>query len=174
MALKINKNLLRFLVLSVLLFVSWTAFYELWLHPNQVFEQWMVEQIGTATARIIELLGYELIRGDALSDYHSTVGIDGTHGVFISRNCAGVTLMALFAGFIIAYPGNVKYKLLLIPFGILTIHLINILRIVGLCLMAKHTPELFEINHHYTFAVVVYAYIFFLWVVWVNKFANKP
>jgi len=174
MALNFNNHLLRFLAVSAILFVAWTAFYELWLHPNGRLELWIVEQIGTATAAILKLLGYTLISSEILAESYSTVGVDGTHGVFISDNCSGISLMALFAGFIIAYPGNVKYKLMLIPFGILTIHIINILRIVGLCLMAKHTPTLFELNHHYTFTVVVYTYIFILWVVWVNKFANKP
>ena len=173
MALKINLKIVRFLALSGILFIAWNAFYELWLHPDQRVEQWMVDQIGTATASILEMLGYALISSDLLQEMYSTVGIDGTHGVFISDNCSGIPLMALFSGFILAYPGTIKYKLILIPFGILTIHIINILRIVGLCIMARHTPSLFELNHHYTFTVVVYSYIFFLWVLWVNKFANK-
>ncbi|HHZ65226.1 MAG TPA: exosortase family protein XrtF [Flavobacteriales bacterium] len=173
MALRINSKLLRFLIVSGIIFIAWNAFYDLWLHPDQRVELWMVGQIGAATASILEMLGYTLISSELLQEMYSTVGIDGTHGVFISDNCSGISLMALFTGFILAYPGTVKYKLLLIPFGILTIHIINILRIVGLCIMAKHTPSLFELNHHYTFTVVVYTYIFLLWVLWVNKFANK-
>ena len=173
MALNINNPLIRFLIVASVLFVAWTAVYEIWLHPSGKLELWIVEQIGSVTASILSSFGYALISSDLLAESYSTVGIDGTHGVFISDNCAGISLMALFAGFIIAYPGKPKYKLLLIPFGILTIHIINILRIVGLCLMAKHTPGLFELNHHYTFTIVVYAYIFLLWVIWVNKFANK-
>jgi len=173
MALQINPQLLRFFVVAILFYIGWTALYELWIHPDRTLELWVVGNISDLGSGALKIMGYELITSEFMNEHYRTIGIDGTHGVYISDSCAGVPLMALFTGFIIAYPGKWKAKLIYIPIGVLTIHLINVLRIVGLMLLAKHAPHLLDFNHHYTFTFVVYAYIFILWVVWVNKFGKS-
>ena len=173
MALKINPQLLRFLIIAILFYIGWTALYELWIHPDRTLELWIVESISNIGSGALKLMGYELITTEFMIEHYRTMGIDGTHGVYISDSCAGLTLMALFTGFVMAYPGKWKIKLIFIPIGLLTIHLINILRIIGLILLTKHAPNLLDFNHHYTFTFVVYAYIFILWVIWVNKFGKS-
>ena len=101
------------------------------------------------------------------------MGIDGTHGVLIGAPCNGLNLFALFAGFIIIFPGKIIQKLIFIPIGILIIHVINIFRLVALALVVLYKPESLEFNHKYTFTIVVYAFIFVMWIIWVNKFAIK-
>jgi len=168
----IKNPLFSFLSKALVLYLSWTIFYELWLHPNREFELLVVSNISWIVNGILELLGFSLIVPEVLYEYEKTVGIDGTHGLYVADSCSGVSLMALFSGFIIAYPGKLLNKLIFIPIGIVTIHLINILRIVGLCLIVKYYPDSFEFNHHYTFTLVVYAYIFLLWIIWTNKYAS--
>lgn len=168
------KNpLFNFLTKALFLYILWTAFYELWLHPNREFELILVANIAWFSNAMLELLGFTLIIPKVLYEYEKTVGIDGTHGLYIADSCSGVSLMALFSGFIIAYLGKWKKKFLFISIGILSIHIINILRIVGLCIVIKYFPDSFEFNHHYTFKLIVYAYIFILWVIWTNKYAGN-
>ena len=172
MSIQINTKLARFLVTAILLYVGWTALYELWIHPDRTLELWIVQSISDSGAYLLKMMGYELITSEFMEEHYRTMGIDGTHGVYISDSCAALPLMALFAGFILAYPGNWKAKLAYIPIGIASIHIINIIRIIGLMLLAKHAPSSLDFNHHYTFTFVVYAYIFLLWVMWVNKFSK--
>lgn len=173
MDISFRNPLFVFLIKALVLYLAWTAFYELWLHPNREIELLVVSNITWIANGIIELLGFELIVPEFLYEYEKTVGIDGTHGLFVSDSCSGVTLMALFTGFIIAYPGKLLRKLVFIPIGIVTIHFINILRIIGLCIVLKYYPGYFEFNHHYTFTLVVYAYVFLLWILWTNKYAGN-
>ena len=173
MALKFNITLVRFLVTAIVLYVGWTALYELWIHPDRTIELWIVQNISDIGSATLTGLGYELITSEFMNEHYRTLGIDGTHGVFISDSCAGLSLMALFTGFILAYPGKWKAKLIYIPIGLVTIHIINVLRIIGLMILAKHAPSLLDFNHHYTFTFIVYAYIFLLWVVWVNRFSKN-
>jgi exosortase family protein XrtF len=102
-----------------------------------------------------------------------TLGIDGTHGLWIGDPCNGITLFALFTGFVIAYPGPVKRKIWFIPLGLFAIHIVNILRIVALAFITLYAPSYLEFNHTYTFTIIVYSFVFFLWMLWANKF-SKP
>lgn len=117
---------------------------------------------------ILETLGYTVFTGaDRL------IGIDGTGGLWIGDNCNGIALFALFTGFIIAFPGNNKRKVLYIVTGILLIELLNILRVVCLAILDTHSRAWTEINHTYTFTIIIYAFIFFLWMLWVNRISDK-
>lgn len=121
---------------------------------------------------MLKLIGYKTFM--VLQDRDmQVIGIDGSNGVWVGSNCNAITLFALFAVFIIAYPGNQKNKLWYIPAGILAIHVLNILRVVCLAIIAYYWPYALDFNHTYTFTFLVYAFIFFLWMIWVNKFAGK-
>jgi len=75
--------------------------------------------------------------------------------------------------FVLAYPGHQKNKLWFVPLGILLIHILNIIRVISLAIIAYYSPYSLSFNHTYTFTFFVYAFIFLLWMVWVNKFAQK-
>ncbi len=169
---QINRQLFKFILTSAILYISWETCYQFWIHPNHAIEMVLVQNITWLSESILSMLGYGLIPAVFLDDNIRTLGIDGSHGVFIADSCAGLPLLALFAGFIIAYPGPISKKLWYIPLGLITVHFINVVRIVGLCLLANHAPEMLDFNHHYTFTITVYAYIFLLWVIWVNKFGT--
>ncbi|MBL4625498.1 MAG: exosortase family protein XrtF, partial [Flavobacteriales bacterium] len=60
-------------------------------------------------------------------------------------------------------------KLWFIPFGIITIHILNVFRVCGLCIILLKSPESLDFNHTYIFTTVIYAYIFLLWYWWANN-----
>ena len=125
----LSNPFLLFLLKAALLYIGWEFLYELWLHPNRTLELLVVSNITFLVNTILQFLGYSLIDSGVMYDYERTLGIDGTHGLYIADSCTGVPLMALFAGFIIAYPGSIIRKLIYIPIGLGIIHLINIIRI---------------------------------------------
>lgn len=173
MNLSLKNPFIRFVATASILYMLWYALYILWLQPKRTVELLVVDNLVLLSSWMLKLLDYQLITAPVLNENIRTIGIDGTYGLFIADSCAGITLFALFAGFIIAYPGPVKKKLIFIPLGIITIHLINALRIAGLCIITFHAPEYLDFNHHYTFTIIVYTYVFLLWVLWVNKFSKK-
>jgi exosortase family protein XrtF len=162
-----------FIAKAAALYIGWELLYELWLHPNRELELLVVSNITFLVNGILKLLGFTLIDTGILYDAERTLGIDGTHGLYIADSCAGIPLMALFAGFIIAYPGPAVKKLLFIPIGWAIIHLINIVRITGLAIVTLYAPEMLDFNHHYTFTITVYVCIFLLWILWVNRFSKS-
>lgn len=94
-------------------------------------------------------------------------------GICIGAPCSGLELFILFFGFIFLMKGRKRDKLWFVPVGFLAILVLNIIRIIALTLIYIHHPEYLDFNHKYTFVIIVYGAIFGLWVLWINKFANR-
>lgn len=161
-----------FLIKAFGLYFFWYLVYEIWLHPMGTIDEAVINHLVNANNFILSLLGYSLIPETASVHDIRVVGIDGTHGLWIGDPCNGITLFALFTGFVLAFPGSLKTKLWFIPVGIISIHIINIIRIVALCIVLKYFPDSLEFNHTYTFTIVVYGYVFLLWILWATKFSG--
>ena len=99
---------------------------------------------------ILEQTGYKTFASRDVNDMQ-VFGVDGSNGVWIGGPCNGITLMFLFAIFVIAYPGSFKNKLWYVPLGILIVHIINIIRIIVLALIANYNYYYLDFNHTYTF-----------------------
>ena len=173
MNLGLKQNpLLKFLTFSGLTYLLLYLFYQFIVRRQTYYDQKFIGTIIYGSNFILEMLQYKtfLILQDR--DFQ-VIGIDGTSGVWIGSNCNAISLFILFSVFIIWYPGIQKAKLWFIPLGIISIHILNIIRVIGLVLLAKYYPEYLNFNHTYTFTFIVYAYIFILWVWWVNRFSAK-
>lgn len=164
----LKNPIVRFLVIVFALYLLWYLVYNLWLHPAEHLDLFVIDITISMSKWVLETMGYTVYTGaDRL------IGIDGASGLWIGDNCNGIVLFSLFAGFIIAYKGKIKYKLIYIPIGIVLIQLLNVVRVIILAILDTHSRAWTEFNHTYTFTIVLYGFIFGLWMLWVNKFAEK-
>jgi exosortase/archaeosortase family protein len=97
--------------------------------------------------------------------------MEGSVGVIVGPPCNGLALFALFIAFMLSFPGPIKHKLWYIPAGIIAIHVINVLRVLALVALVNWKEEWLEFNHDYTFTILVYLFVFFLWYLWIKKFS---
>lgn len=164
---KKNVFLLNFLLKGILFYILWILIYENWLANSAYVDDVLIDHLVSANKFLLHLFGYTIFHYDA------TIGIDGSHGVYIGAPCDGVSLFALFTGFVVVFSGKIKHKIPFIILGILIIHVLNILRIFSLTVMAKYKPEMLDFNHKYTFTIIIYLVIFSMWVFWVKKYASK-
>jgi len=162
-----DKYIASFILKGLGLYVIWFLVYDNWLLKDGYVDQFLIQHLVKSTELVLQFLGYSTFR------YADAVGIDGTHGVLIGAPCNGLDLFALFMGFILIFPGKWKHKAFFIPLGILFIHLLNIVRLVGLAIVVFYSPDYLEFNHKYTFTVIVYAFIFGMWIIWFNKFSTR-
>lgn len=162
---------MRFIVLFIVLYLFWLMLYEWVIHPWGKLDTVVINDSSLWTAYVLELMGYESFISDNATI--RTVGIDGTHGLWIGDPCNGLTLFALFAIFIVAYPGPWKHKLWFIPAGITVIHFLNVMRITALCIIVLKRPEWLDFNHTYTFQLLMYGFIFGLWWIWIQKLSSR-
>ncbi len=173
---KLKQNKFKyFIVKASLLYGTCYFLYEFILKRITKGDQLFVRQIINLCQWILEQMGYKTFASRDVNDMQ-VFGIDGSNGVWIGGPCNGITLMFLFAIFVIAYPGNIKNKLWYVPLGILIVHTINIIRIIALAMIAYYNYEYLDFNHTYTFTFLAYSAVFGLWMLWVNKFSNtkKP
>ena len=90
----------------------------------------------------------------------------------IIEGCNAFSVIILFISFVIAFTGKFKQTLLFILFGSVLIHLFNVLRITLLCMAISNFPQYEHILHGVIFPLVIYGIVFFLWVIWVNKYSS--
>jgi len=169
----LQNKLYRFIFFSALLYLGWLFIYEYWLHPLGFLDRAMIDNIIWATSNLLELLSFNLIGDFPFDEGIRTVGIDGTHGVWVGDPCNGISLFALFTGFVLAYPGPVKHKLWYIPLGLILIHVINVIRVTALVMIVYYAPEYLEFNHTYTFTLFVYGFVFLMWWYWASRLSTR-
>lgn len=87
-------------------------------------------------------------------------------GVSVDGSCSGLKQMLQFALLILFLPGVWKHKTWFIPLGILLIHITNVFRVFGLCMVMWVDPSHFGLFHDYLFRPLFYVVIFGLWLIW--------
>ncbi len=163
----------RFICISGILYLVSFLIYQLLIKKYTFYDQKFISSIIISAQNVVNLFGVKTFT--RLQDIDmQLIGIDGSTGVWVGSNCNAITLFSLFSVFIIAYPGHQKNKLWYIPLGILAIHVLNILRVIALMFIGRYLPpEYLMFNHTYTFTFIVYAFIFGLWMIWINKYSTK-
>ena len=164
---------LRFLLLAAGFYFGWYVLYEFVLHPNGWLDRAAIDSLIIWSGGILQALGYALIPEPANAESIRTIGVQGGHLLWIGDPCNGVGLFATYLIFLIAYPGPWKTKTWFAMLGLLSIHLINAIRVAALCIIVTYDYELLNFNHDYTFYVVVYGWVFLLWAIWVRRYAPK-
>lgn len=161
-----EKKILRFIGVFLGLYLVWMMLYYWLINPWGELDKLVINDSSLWSLWLLDKLGYPTFQG--LNETIRTIGIAGTHGLWIGDPCNGLTLFALFSLFIIAYPGKWKHKLWYVPLGITLIHTMNIIRITALCIITLRHPDWLEFNHTYLFQIFMYMFIFALWYVWIR------
>jgi exosortase family protein XrtF len=166
-----NRVLLQFLLTAGGLYVLWDYLYKHVLEEDGVIIRKVAEHVAGVSVSLLKLFGFHT-EAAPLNGYNTLITLDGQSLVWIDSGCTGLTLMALFAGFIIAYPGPIVKKLWYIPAGILVIYLVNVLRVIALAINHIVSRGSFDFNHKYTYTLATYAAIFGLWMLWANRLSG--
>ena len=164
-----HPDLVRFVVVGILGYVAWYALYSYWLRPGTLLDEYVIHALVTTSEWAMGATGWEVLppTGPGL---RSSIGIAGAGGVRVGDPCDGVVLFALFAVFLLAFPGPGRHKIWFIPLGIAVLHGVNIARVCGLIVIQWWNAEWLQFNHDYTFSILIYAVVFALWYWWAKTF----
>ncbi len=160
----------KFVLKASIIYLLCYLVYEFILKKYTLFDEYVIRFIIENTEEVLKRLHYKTFKTSDLNDFQ-VIGIHGSIGVWVGKACDAISLFIIFSVFILVFPGKQRDKWWFIPFGILTIHIINVLRVAALTLITYYAPGWLEFNHTYTFTFLVYLYIFTLWIWWVNKYA---
>ena len=89
----------------------------------------------------------------------------------IIEGCNAVSVIILFIAFVVAFSGKLKNTFVFIILGTVLIYVLNIFRIVILCMAMFHFPEYQSFLHGVVFPLFIYGVVFILWIIWVNKYS---
>jgi len=158
----------KFLLKALCIYLIWYVIYELWLLPEGSLDEWLTTNIVSVSAGILTYLGYHIYAIGRL------IGIGLAPGIYLANGCSGTSVMGLFAGFVIAYPGKWIPRLVFIPTGFGIIYLANVARIVVLAIIQTDWPGFFGIAHTYSTKALLYLIVFGLWVLWATYGKGQP
>ncbi len=107
-------------------------------------------------AQFASLLGYP----SGYTDY--TMFVRGGSAVRMVYSCLGFNLMAAYAALVLAWPATWKYRAVSLVTGLVTIILLNMVRLGGLAVLYTngHHSLFNYIDHHDLFNIIVIAIIF--------------
>ena len=162
--------LVRFALISIGLYLLWFFGYERNLALDGRLDSALTHNIAVLSAAGLRLFGFA---ASVSSTQANLVLWQGVPTVYIAPYCDGMVLYALFAGFVLAFPGAYRHKLWFVPLGVGLIYLVNVLRIIVLCLNHHYSHQTVDFNHHYTFTFVEYGFIFLLWIWWATRLAHR-
>jgi exosortase family protein XrtF len=170
-----------FLLRGLVLFGIWKFVYLFfWAQPrtldgpltNTVGSQsvWILNQVyQTKGFKATPVVAVTRMEGDYQIAKVSKIDKDGKHLLNIADDCNGLELFILYIGFILSMPATIKRKVIYLIGGVFIIHIVNLLRCVGLSALLMHWDRYFDLAHHYIFKIMVYSTIFVLWVRYSNN-----
>jgi exosortase family protein XrtF len=86
----------------------------------------------------------------------------------VTTGCNGLSTIALFTGFVLAYPGTWRRRALFIPLGALFVFVVNVVRVAVIVVILDRLPQHEDVAHVLVAPSVFYVTVFVLWVVWVR------
>lgn len=162
---KSAKAVAKFLGFAFVFYLSWFIIHDYYL----VSKTNLVKQFTFLETEISGFILNRIPTKDSFCAFENGILQNGERILKVGDECSGLVLFAIFTGFILAYPGDIKSKSWFIPIGIIVLFVCNILRIVVLTLNKAYFNSVFAFNHHVTFTYLMYVFIFVLWYIWMKK-----
>jgi len=157
---KKNPKAFVFLGRALLIYLVWTIGYRFFLQGLGINDPLtrIVAVCSTWLSQVFE--GGLSMRyfGDRPYILRGSIGL-----VFIDDSCNGLRLYVLFVAFYLAL-NHFRQSIGWIFLGVIGIFVFNVLRVFGLTMLAIYQPEYLDFNHKYTFVVLVYSWILWVWV----------
>ena len=169
------RPFLLFLLKFFSVYIGLTLLYKLYLkqydNPIQSQVDGFTQLVAHQTQQLLIFFNYNA--STVMHDHQASIKLflNKTYVARVVEGCNALSVIILFAAFVVAFTGKLKHTILFILGGSLLIHLLNVLRIALLCIALLHYPQHEEILHGIIFPLFIYGVVFGLWVVWVNKFS---
>ncbi len=162
--------LLRFVALYIILVLGYQFYLNGYRNTGlDGFSTWVMEQVTF----IQNKLGYvsRMVPG-APADETTWFFVEGAYVSRMVEGCNAISVMILFASFVLAFYEGAK-TFLFVAAGLIFLHIVNVLRIVGLNALIVEMPQYSKIGHDYFFPAIIYGSVVVLWLIWIKFFAVK-
>ncbi len=171
--LKDFKPVLMILLRFALIYLALFLLYQLYLNRTEPFgldpySRWVAEHVKT----LQNAAGYSTVLQHFPKQITEYFKINNNYVSRMVEGCNAVSVMILFAAFVLAFYKGAKTFLFVVG-SIVFLHVMNVLRIAGLNIVLTEYPQFGKITHDYLFPAVIYGLVVLLWLIWINKFVLK-
>jgi exosortase family protein XrtF len=164
------KPFLLFLGKFFLTYLMLTFIYQFYIGCVGNSIDTITENVARLTENTANLFGVKIV---AIRDYtHYNIIYNNKVAARVIEGCNAISVIILFISFVVAFSGKLKQTVLFILVGSLFIYVLNIFRIIILSVLMYYYPAQEHILHGVIFPLIIYGAVFFLWIIWVNKFSK--
>lgn len=159
MSQSVTKNIKRYAITFLIgAFVFYIITDMAWFENVR---QVVLDVFASISSRFLSILGYGTIaqKGNVSSDQFS---------VSIKEGCDALAPIILYALATLLYPTSWNYRIKGWFWGILTLFLLNVVRIVSLFMIGIHIPQMFDVIHFDIWQVLFIVCAATLWMYWVS------
>jgi exosortase family protein XrtF len=132
----------------------------------------MTNLVAKQSRELLETLGYQAQVIPHPDEPSMKLIINKKYVARVIEGCNSVSVIILFASFIIAFTGRFKTTVLYLMAGSVLIYIANLVRVVILSIGLYHYPWRKDILHTVIFPAIIYGMFCLLWLFWVNRFSN--
>ncbi|OJW79862.1 MAG: hypothetical protein BGO69_13570 [Bacteroidetes bacterium 46-16] len=150
----------NFLIRALLLFAGWLLIYNLVLKPINVPDRQLTQFVEWGTVKTLSFF-YPNVSSEGQDVLINNQGVLG-----IANQCNGLELIVLYIGFLFCLPTRPLRMLLYGVVGTIIICILNIGRCAALAMLYMSHNYYADFAHHYAFKLVVYAAVFFGWIIY--------
>lgn len=150
---------------KVFFFITWRTPVLLEMYNN--FSLYVISLLLEATHSLMSFLGENMEMDYPLR----IVRIKGTTGVTVGEPCIGFDIIAIYIGLILSASGKALDKFCFLVVGITILVFLNVMRISALAYLVEINPWIWEVNHKFIFSVIIYAFLFVIWHLWLKYFS---
>lgn len=162
-----DRRVLRFLVVMAVCYAVWFVVYDLWLLPDGRLDAWLSTRVAALTGGLLNGFGLDAqVAG-------REVWLDG-RGIQLIAECNGLSVLSLFVGFVLAFPGRWSQRAWFVPLGLVVIQAVNVVRCAVLLLLLGRSQAAFDMGHGSGGLLIFYGVVFVLWVVWSRIGGSEP
>ncbi|MDO4729247.1 MAG: exosortase family protein XrtF [Bacteroidota bacterium] len=169
------RPFIKFVLTFFGIYITFTILYNLFInsynnqeYPLDPFTKTLSEQVeivGKAIGQNIRTYQY-------IGEKYTRLAYDDNSVARIVEGCNAVNVMIYFVAFVFATGTNIRKTIIFSILGLISIHIINIFRIIVLSYLLHKFPAHTHITHGIIFPLIIYGFVFVLWVLWLVKFSG--
>ncbi|OBX25495.1 exosortase family protein XrtF [Gelidibacter algens] len=169
------KSVIKFIVTFLLVYAVLTFAYKLYLDysdGSEYYPDYMTNLVAKQTEALLNNFGYEARIERHPDEPSMKLIINSKYLARVVEGCNSLSVIILFASFVIAFAGKFKTTFFYILAGSVLIYVVNLFRIVILSIGLYHYPWRREELHTVIFPLIIYGMVFLLWMFWINRFSS--
>jgi len=157
-------------------YLVFTLIYNLYLEffrSPVYFPDYFTHLVAKQSEALISSFGYNAQILPHQSELSMKLIVNEVYLARIVEGCNAISIIILFAAFVLSFFGRLKVTLLYLLAGAVIIYAMNIIRIAILAVGIFEYPEYTEFLHSIIFPLIIYGTVFLLWIIWVRIYSRK-